>query len=506
MSPPDVRPERSPHSVVIHGHFYQPPREDPWSGRVREQPSAAPFRDWNERIANECYGPITAARILDASGGEARTMNTLESMSFNFGPTLLSWLEVHAQDTYQAILEADRSSCARLHGHGNAMAMAYHHTILPLADPRDRRTEIRWGIADFRRRFAREPEGMWLPETAVDSETLAALAAEGILFTVVAPHQVVTAPANGLPGRVVTDAGEIAVFVYDGGLSHAVAFGDLVRDGEAWARTMARDDAELVEAPVVEAPVGGVPATRLRTICTDGETFGHHHEFAEMGLAAALDHLAADPSVRVDNFAAFLARNPPEEEVQLVEPSAWSCAHGVDRWRAACGCRADTGKPSSQAWRAPLRESLEWLANRLHDIFEAETEHLLSDPWGARDAYGRVPFDSLPQARHAFVREWAKADLSRDERDRAVELLEMERDALRLFTSCAWFFDDVARVEPKQVLTYAAHALDLAGAGGEQLEEGFRERLAGAEANDPEDGTAADIFDRLVVRDAQVDS
>ena len=223
-----------------------------------------------------------------------------------------------------------------------------------------------------------------------------------------------------------------------------------------------------------------------------------------MGLAAALDHLAAEPTVRVENFAAFLARNPPAEDVQLVEPSAWSCAHGVDRWRAACGCRADTSKPSSQAWRAPLREALEWLASGLHGVFAAEAKDLLRDPWDARDAYGAVPIDAKLPARHTFANEWALRDLSDQERDRVGELLEMERDALRLFTSCAWFFDDVARVEPKQVLTYAAHALDLAGQEAAGLVDGFRERLALAEANDPADGTAAEIFDRLGERGAQV--
>jgi alpha-amylase/alpha-mannosidase (GH57 family) len=474
-------------SVVIHGHFYQPPREDPWTGRVPRQPSAAPFHDWNERIQAECYGAVTAARLLDGRGEVRRTLNALEWMSFNFGPTLLAWLETHAPDTYRRVLDADQASCARLAGHGNAIAMACHHAILPLADPRDRRTEILWGMQDFRRRFGREPEGMWLPETAVDSATLRALAAEGIRFTVLAPHQVVSPPPRGLPGRVVTPEGEIAVFVYDGALSHAVAFGDLVRDGEAWARRMATSD---------EAR-----GARLSTVCTDGETFGHHHTFAEMGLAAAIDHLHGNPDVRVENFASFLAGTPPVHDVELVEPSAWSCAHGVDRWRSACGCRADPGRPSSQAWRRPLREALEWLARGLHGVFEAEAGALLADPWEARDAYGDAA-GTHPGALEAFLNRWACADLTAVQRDRAVELLEMERDALRLFTSCAWFFDDVARVEPRQVLTYAAHAIELAGPPGEALVPELSRRLSAARANDPADGTAAEVF--AAVRAARV--
>lgn len=474
--------KRRPLSVVIHGHFYQPPREDPWTGRVPRQPGAAPYHDWNERIERECYGPLTAARVLDADGSVASESNVLARMSFDFGPTLLAWLERRAPDTYEAVLAADRASCERLGGHGNAMAMPFHHTILPLADPRDRRTEIRWGMADFRTRFGREPEGMWLPETAVDSDTLAALAGEGIRFTVLAPTQVVRAPTGGLPGRVATPEGDLAVFVYDGGLSHGVAFGGLARDGRAWAETMARRE-----------PDGG-PA--LRSICTDGETYGHHQTFADMGLAAALTHLEANEDVRVESFASFLARHPPVEDVEIVEPTSWSCAHGVERWRSACGCRTDHGSETSQEWRGPLRDALEWLADGLHAVFEAGAGDVLSDPWTARDAYGGVVVAGTPEAAEAFLDRWAPG-ADPDGRRRALALLEMERDALRLFTSCAWFFDDVARVEPRQVLTYAAHALDLAGPDGDRLEQGFTERLARARANDPEDGTAADVFRRL---------
>ena len=473
-----------PLSVVIHGHFYQPPRENPWTGTVPAQPSAAPHHDWNARILAECYEPVTRAPILDAEGTETRRLNTLESISFNFGPTLLTWLERNAPDTYRSIIEADRKSCERLGGHGNAMAMSFHHTILPLSDPRDRRTEIRWGLHDFRRRFGREPEGMWLPETAVDSATAAAIAAEGIRFIVLAPTQVVTAPPRGLPGTLRTPNGELAVFVYDGGLSHGVAFGDLVRDGARWAEAMA--------APF---PPGG-PA--LRSLCTDGETYGHHHDFGEMGLAAAIDRLSKRHDVRLENYASFLAAHSPSHPIELVEPSAWSCAHGVERWRSDCGCRADTGSDSTQAWRGPLREALTWLAERLHEVYEREGTALLGDPWAARDAYGAVA--SLgnaglhSRAVRTFLSEWVGPDAGRQTRVRAFRLLEMERDALRLFTSCAWFFDDVARVEPLQVLTYAAHALEQVREEEATIRGGFMQRLGGALANDPADGTAADLF------------
>ncbi|MDX1646429.1 MAG: DUF3536 domain-containing protein [Longimicrobiales bacterium] len=489
-------------SVVVHGHFYQPPREDPWTGEVPKQPSAAPYHDWNERIEDECYGPVTRSRVL-REGRPPEPVNTLAWMSFDFGPTLLVWLERHAPETHRAIVEADGESARRLGGHGNAMAMPYHHPILPLSHPRDRLTEIRWGMADFRRRFGRHPEGMWLPETAVDGATLDALAGEGIRFTVLAPHQVTPVPEAGRPGRFVTKRGrEIALFVYDGRLSHAVAFGDLVEDGVAWADTMASEGAAL------------------RSLATDGETFGHHHTFGEMGLAKALVELRSKPEVRLENFASFLAREGTRETVGIVEPSSWSCAHGVDRWRRACGCRIDPAAATHQEWRGPLRSALEWLAEEVHGIFEREGAVFFDDPWTARDAYGeivwrvtsttdRVALDP-GSALEAVLRPrgstgerpvgdapGGRSGTGSDARTlsgRALELLEMERNTLRLFTSCAWFFDDVAGLEPRQVLAYAARALELAGVAGSRLRSGLSERLAEARSNDPDAGTAADVF------------
>ncbi|NNF14164.1 MAG: DUF3536 domain-containing protein [Gemmatimonadetes bacterium] len=473
-------------SVVIHGHFYQPPREDPWTGSIRRQPSAAPYHDWNERVAAECYGPVVASRVI-REGEPDRIINSLEWMSFNFGPTLMVWLESHEPGTYAAILEADRRSAQRLNGHGNAIAMPYHHPILPLSTERDRRTEIRWGIADFRRRFGRDPEGLWLPETAVDGATLDALAGEGILFVVLAPHQVDPVPDDGRPGRYVTSSGkEIALFAYDGRLSHGVAFGDLLEDGVAWAALMAGDGVD-------DGADAGLPderAVALRSIATDGETFGHHHTFGEMGLAKAIVELQNRGHVRIENYASFLAREGMGERVNIVEPSAWSCAHGVDRWRADCGCRIDPGADTQQAWRRPLREALAWLADGLHSVFEEEGRQHFADPWAERDAYGKVVARMGEMAPN-------KADPTGTPSDRARELLEMERDALRLFTSCAWFFDDVGGIEPRQVLAYAAHGLELAGAAGDPLRAGLVERLRAAVSNDREVGTAADVFEKI---------
>lgn len=469
-----------PRSVVIHGHFYQPPREDPWTGLVPAQPSAAPFHDWNERITHECYQPVVSARLPGVDGSEYERINALEWMSFNFGPTLLDWLEPNAPETYRAILEADRRAIDRC-GRGGAIAMPYHHPILPLAHPRDRTSEIRWGIADFRRRFGREPEGMWLPETAVDTPTLEALAAEGIAFTVLAPHQVVEAPPAGRPGVFRTPEGrEIAVFVYDGGLSHGIAFGDLLRDGVEWAR--------LMTLPRVGAfPSDG---TSLRSIATDGETFGHHHTFGEMALARAIVEMNATDGVVVESFAAYLAREGAHHAVALVEPSAWSCAHGVGRWYRDCGCASDPSAGVHQRWRAPLRSALEWLAEELHDVFEREGPRFFVDPWVARDARGGGATAS-PEVR-------MRDGLVAADRARAMELLEMERNALRLFTSCAWFFDDVGRLEPRQVLGYAARAIELAGTASTALEAELIRRLEPAESHDRAVGSAARVLEGIL--------
>jgi hypothetical protein len=457
-------------SVVIHAHFYQPPREEPWLELVEREAGAAPYHDWNHKIEQECYRAVVAARIPAPppapEGRIARIVNTLESISFNVGPTLVEWLEREAPDTWAAMLVADRTSRLR-RGHGNAIAMPYHHLILPLASRRDKLTEVRWGIADFRRRFGREPAGMWLPETALDEETLDVVAAEGIRFTIVAPHQVVQPPPAGLPGKYVTTSGRtLALFVYDGPLSHDVAFGPLISDGERWS------------AEILARPLAATGPT-LISLATDGETYGHHHQFGEMALATTLERLGRDPEVRVENYAAFLARHPAEHPVELVTPSSWSCAHGIERWRADCGCR--TRPDTNQAWRAPLREALDWLAGELHERFLVEATPLLQDPWDARDSYATT---GLPS--HLPVR--------------ARELLEMERHALGMFTSCGWFFDDVAGLETIVCLRYAARAIEWAGPQAHQLGEELGRRLALAVSNEPAKGTAREVYQRALPR------
>lgn len=476
---------RAPRRVVIHGHFYQPPREDPWLEEMPRQAGAAPWHDWNERIERECYRAIAAARVQSPDGRIARIRNLYAALSFDVGPTLFEWMEHHAPATYRAILEADRLAVAR-HGVGNAMAQPYHHVILPLASRRDKVTEVRWGIADFQRRFGRHPEGMWLPETAVDDETLDVLAQEGIQFTVLAPGQVSQPPRHGRPGRYRTANGRaITVCCYDGTRSHGVAFGRLLVNARAWKADLLAD----LDPAVPDAV----------TIATDGETYGHHHKFSEMALAWVFEELAREPHVEVTSYARLVADWPPVESVTLVEPSAWSCAHGVERWRSDCGCRVDGHANPSQAWRTPLREGLEALRDALDARFAEEGAALFRDAWGARDGYGAV-VAAEPDVRHDGVRGWLRPGLTPAEEVRARELLEMARDTLRMFTSCAWFFDDLGGLEPVQALRYAARALDLAGAtaGAEGLERALRTTLRRALSNDAALGTGEDIWVRQV--------
>ncbi|NNM35329.1 MAG: DUF3536 domain-containing protein, partial [Gemmatimonadetes bacterium] len=349
---------------------------------------------------------------------------------------------------------------------------AYHHPILPLATRRDKRTEIRWGIQDFKRRFGRHPEGMWLPETAADLETLEVLAGEGVQFTILAPHQVRGKPPRGRPGRIRTATGEsLTVVPYRGDLSHAVAFGDALRDAEGWAELLVQ--------------VGG--GGDLCLLSTDGETYGHHKKFGEMALAATLEKLDASVEVELTNLAAYLAEHPATEEVELVSPSSWSCAHGVGRWKEDCGCRLDLRADTSQAWRKPLRRAVSALAEELHTVFESKAEGIFEDPWEARDAYGEVVGVDEPSQRRAWVEK--RYPGSESEVDRAVQLLELERNALRIFTSCAWFFDDLAGVEQVQVLRYAARALELAeslGGSAEELRAVLLDALSTARSNESE--------------------
>ncbi|TAH36944.1 MAG: DUF3536 domain-containing protein [Planctomycetota bacterium] len=495
--------------VCIHGHFYQPPRENPWLEAVEQQDSAHPYHDWNERVSAECYAPNAASRILDAQGRITRIVNNYERISCNFGPTLLSWLEPNDPATYQAILAADQDSRGRFSGHGSAIAQAYNHSILPLCTRRDQVTQVRWGVRDFEWRFERKPEGMWLPETAVDVRTLEALAEHGILFTILAPHQ--AAAVRRKPdgpwedvrgGRVDTrrayecalpSGRRIALFFYDGPAARAVAFEDLLRSGDAFARRLT--------AAFPDADAG----PQLSHIATDGETYGHHHRYGEMALAYALNQFEDGGPARLTNYAEFLERFPPQHEVQILEHTSWSCAHGVERWRSGCGCSTGGSPGWNQAWRGPLRQSIDWLRDQLAPLYEQKAAALLQDPWEARDGYIDVILDRSNASLERFFAAHARRALNEEETTDALRLLELQRHALLMQTSCGWFFDDIAGIEAVQVLRYAGRALHLAqDLFGDHLEDQFLARLEPARSNRPEEGGARDIWARHV-QPARVD-
>ncbi len=454
--------------AVLHGHFYQPPREEPWLELVPRELSAAPSHDWNERIAEECYAPLCAAPVLGSDGRIISVLNAYAHCSFDVGPTLLRWLDAHAPAVAESMVAGDRMAATRV-GFGNAVAAPYHHIILPLASRRDKVTEVRWGIRDFRRRFGRTPVGMWLPEAAVDDETLEVLAAEGIRFTILAPHQVSAPAPHGQPSRWRGGGGrELAIFTYDGPLSHDVAFTPLMRDLDAWERRFAPEPPD---------------SHSLVALATDGETFGHHHRDGDVALAGLIDRLHRRTDVTLTNFEMLLHEGVPPHEVTLNAPSSWSCAHGVERWRNDCGCRMDAG--TSQAWRAPLRAGLDAVKAGIDAVVEREWPAEAGDLWTAREAAGP---DLAGVASYP---------------GKARRLLEAEHHALAMFTSCGWFFDDVGRIEPRLILRHAARALEfLPDADRQALEAVLLTALAGAHSNDPAKGSGVDIWKRDVLREA----
>ncbi len=489
--------------VCIHGHFYQPPRENPTLEAVELQDSAYPYHDWNERITAECYAPNAASRILDSAGRLERIVNNYSQISFNFGPTLLAWMEQYAPRTYQAVLAADRESQANFGGHGSALAQAYNHMILPLANRRDKVTQVAWGIRDFERRFGRFPEGMWLPETAADRETLQVLAEAGIRFTVLSPYQARRFRLLGKRGWRDASGGRIdpstaylcrlangrsiTLFFYDGPISRGVAFEGLLTRGENLAGRL------------LSAFNDQRPWPQLVHIATDGESYGHHHVHGDMALAYALHTLRSRPEARLTNYGEFLELHPPLHEADIFENSSWSCVHGVERWQSDCGCSSG-GRPQwNQGWRAPLRRALDWLRDRLAGLYGATGRDLLEDPWAARDAYLDVMLDRAPENVDTFLAAHAPRPLDDAEKRRALELLEMQRHALLMFTSCGWFFDELSGIETVQVMRYAGRALQLARHfSSEDLEGEFLDLLGEAKSNLAQFGDGRNIYEKLV--------
>ncbi len=442
--------------VCIHGHFYQPPRENPWLEAIELQDSAAPYHDWNERITRECYAPNSVSRILDDQERIVKLVNNYARISFNFGPTLLSWLEVKAPEVYAAVLAADQQSRATFSGHGSAIAQVYNHVIMPLATRRDRVTQIRWGIGDFEHRFGRAPEGMWLAETAVDLETLELLAGAGIGFTILAPHQAARVRALGdktwqeingatidtaLPYRQRLPSGRsIAIFFYNGAIARAVAFEGLLSQGEQFIERL------------VGAFVADRAGPQLVHIATDGESYGHHHRFGDMALAYGLEQIPARQLAQLTNYGEYLEKHPPRHEVEIVEKSSWSCAHGIDRWWTDCGCNTGGHATWNQKWRTPLRNALDWLRDQVAPQWERQARQFFGDPWAVRDDYIKVLLDRSPSNVANFYARHAARPLTPAQTTTAIKLLELQRHAMLMYTSCGWFFDDLAGIETIQVL------------------------------------------------------
>jgi alpha-amylase/alpha-mannosidase (GH57 family) len=495
--------------VCVHGHFYQPPRENPSLEAIELQDSAYPYHDWNERITAECYAPNATSRILDTQQRIIKLVNNYGMMSFNFGPTLLSWLETKAPRVYAALQEADKLSYHKFGGHGSAVAQAYNHMILPLANRRDKVTQVKWGIADFEHRFKRRPEGMWLPETAANTETLEVLAENGILYTIMAPRQAKRVRRKG--GRSWKDVSgdridpsraylvnlpskkTISVFFYDGPISQGVAFEGLLNDGNRFADRLISGFSDARDWP------------QLSHIATDGESYGHHHRFGEMALTFALQRIENEKLAELTNYGQFLERYPADHFVEIVENSSWSCVHGVERWRSNCGCNSGGHPGWNQEWRAPLRAALDWLRDKANPLFEEKASPLLKDPWDARDEYIRVILNRSDAGVEAFFSNHAAHALSPEEQVTALKLLEMQRHAMLMYTSCGWFFDDLSGLETVQVIHYAGRVVELAKQFlGAEIEPQFLEQLRPAKSNLPEYGDGAQIYEKWV-KPASVD-
>jgi len=496
--------------ICIHAHFYQPPRENPWLETVEVQDSAYPFHDWNQRITNECYAPNAASRTLDEHGCISKITNNYAHISFNFGPTLLSWMEAQEPEIYRSILEADRLSQERFSGHGSAIAQAYNHMILPLANNHDRYTQIHWGIRDFEARFERKPEGMWLPETAVDLQSLDMMAQLGIKFTILSPYQAFRFRRSG--SRAYRDASEakidpshpylirlrdgrsITVFFYDAPISQAVAFEKLLNSGEQFAHRLAGGFADPRDWP------------QLIHIATDGESYGHHHAHGDMALSYALQYIEEKGIARLTNYGEYLEKHPPEHEAQVIENSSWSCSHGVGRWRENCGCSSGAANGWNQEWRGPLRNALDWLRDTMMPFYEQRVSAFFPDAWKARDEYIGVILNRSTKNLDRFFSENASRQLSREERVTALELLEMQRHAMLMYTSCGWFFDEISGIESVQVIAYAGRVIQLAkklsGDEGNSFEQGFLERLQQAKSNLPEHKDGAEIYRKWIMSTA----
>ena len=495
--------------ICIHGHFYQPPRENAWLESIELQYSAYPYHDWNERITAECYATNAASRILDNENRILQIVNNYSKISFDFGPTLLAWMKNYAPTVYEAILQVDKESQKLFSGHGSALAQAYNHMIMPLASRQDKYTQVIWGIRDFEQRFGRSPEGMWLPETAVDLETLEILAELGLKFTILAPHQAKQVREVGTEdwddvsgGRIdptmayelnLPSGQKFNLFFYDGSISHAVAFEGLLNSGENFANRLN----------------GGFSGQRtwpqLVHIATDGETYGHHHRFGDMALAYALHYIENKHLAQITNYGEFLEKYPPSHEVEIFENTSWSCAHGVERWRSDCGCNTGGHPGWNQAWRRPLRQALDWLRDTVAPKYEQEARQFLKDPWLARNDYINVILDRSPNNVRLFLKQHQTHELNQADTMTVLKLLELQRHAMLMYASDGWFFDDISGIEAVQIIQYAGRVVQLAEElFGNNNEKNFLRLIGAAKSNLPEYADGRRIYEKFV-KPAMVD-
>lgn len=491
--------------LTIHGHFYQPPRENPWLEAIELQDSASPFHDWNERVNKECYNPNSFSKVVDSRNRILDVVNNYEHMSFNFGPTLLSWMERFAPHTYERVIKADVDSRAEHNGHGNAIAQVYNHMIMPLANEHDKETQIKWGVTDFEYRFGRKPEGIWLAETAVDDDTLRLCEENGIKFTVLSPYQALKIRKEGTnnwqdvswgnidPARsyryyIKSAPGKfIDLFFYDGAISQSVAFDELLKDGNKFIKRLKEGISNLRDYP------------QLVHIATDGESYGHHTKFGDMALAYVLKIKAEEEGFKITNYGEYLEKYRSNYEVDIKQASSWSCFHGVGRWKEDCGCSTGGHPGWNQKWRKPLRNALDYLRDELIQVFEQEGEKYFENVWDVRNKYISVILDRSRINVEKFQRENFRPNLSDEDKVRAMELLEIQRQAMLMYTSCGWFFSEISGIETVQIMKYAARAMQVAARfTNKNLEEKFLEILSEAKSNIPENGTGKDIFEKYV--------
>ena len=492
--------------LTIHGHFYQPPRENPWLEAIELQDSAQPFHDWNERITKECYNPNSVSKIVDNRNRILDVVNNYEYMSFNFGPTLLSWLEQFAPLTYERIIKADIESIDEHNGHGNAIAQVYNHMIMPLANEEDKQTQVKWGIKDFEYRFGRKPEGLWLAETAVDDDTLRVLAENGIKFTILSPYQALKMrkigdkewtdvswgnidPARAYKYNIKSNPKlSIDLFFYDGAISRSVAFDELLKDGNKFVRRLKEGVSDTRDYP------------QLINIATDGESYGHHTKFGDMALAYVLKIRAEDEGFKITNYAEYLEKFKSTYEVDIKQASSWSCFHGVGRWSEDCGCSTGGHPGWNQKWRKPLREALDYLRDELITVYEKEGQkYFKNGVWETRNAYISVILDRSEANVKKFQREYFIQNLPDEDKVRAMKLLEMQRQTMLMYTSCGWFFSEISGIETVQIMKYAARAMQLGtDFSKKDYEKKFLEILDQAKSNIDEFGTGKEIFEKFV--------